>query len=167
MRNFYKRILLLCFAAGAIPTARAQLILNRQVNASTGGGGPAGNFIFQYTVGEVSVSSLQKNNRLLTQGFHQAEELPPNPAGAEIVVNLMLYPNPVATTLKIQFDMLTNNAVVLLIVNSSGQLVHQESRTYGAGRVLITLPVTKFAAGVYTVMMRAGGYLYEEKLVIQ
>jgi len=167
MRIFYKRILLLCFVAGAIPTARAQLILNRQVNASTGGGGPAGDFIFQYTVGEITVSSLLKTPLLLTQGFHQPEELPPNPAGAEAVVNLMLYPNPVATTLKIQFDMLANNTVVVLLVNSAGQLVHQESRTYGAGKVLITLPVTKFPAGVYTIMLRAGGHLYEEKLVIQ
>jgi hypothetical protein len=166
MKIVHKQLLLLCLAAGGVPTARAQL-LNRQVNASNGGGGPAGSYIFQYTVGEISVSSLQKSAILLTQGFHQAEELPPNPAGAEVVVNLILYPNPVSTTLKLQFDMLSNNPVVFFIVNSSGQVVHQESRSYGAGKVLITLPVTRFAAGIYTVVLKAGGHMYEEKLVIQ
>lgn len=167
MRTIYKRLLLLCLAAGGVPAARAQLILNRQVNASTGGGGPSGNYIFQYTVGEITVSSLQKGPLLLTQGFHQAEELPPVPAGTEVVVNMLLYPNPASTNLKIQFDLLSNNAVALLIVNSGGQLVHQEIRTYGAGRVLITLPVNSFAAGIYTVILKAGGHMFQEKLVIQ
>lgn len=167
MRIIYKRFLLLCLAAGGVPAARGQLILNRQVNASTGGGGSSGDYIFQYTIGEITVSSLHKGAILLTQGFHQAEELPAVAPGAEVVVNMILYPNPVATNLKIQFDMLSTNAVVLLIINSSGQLVHQESRTYGAGRVLITLPVNRFAAGIYTVILKAGGHMFEEKLVIQ
>ena len=167
MRIIYKRFLLLCLVAGGVPAARAQLILNRQVNASTGGGGSSGNYFFQYTIGEITVSSLQQGPLLLTQGFHQPEELPAAPAGAEVLLNMVLYPNPVATILKIQFDLLSNNAVVLLIVNSGGQLVHQESRTYGAGRVLLTLPVARFPAGVYTVIMKAGGRMYQEKLVIQ
>ncbi len=167
MRTIYKRLLLLCLAAGGFPAARAQLILNRQVNASAGGGGSSGDYIFQYTIGEITVSSLQKGPLLLTQGFHQPEELPPVPAGAEVVVNLLLYPNPVSTNLKVQFDMLSNNTVALLIVNSGGQLVHQETRTYGAGRVLITLPVNRFAAGIYTLIVKAGGFMYQEKLVIQ
>ncbi|MBW8684304.1 T9SS type A sorting domain-containing protein [Chitinophaga rhizophila] len=167
MKIIYKQLLLLCLTASGITQARAQLILNRQVNASTGGGGPAGDFIFQYTIGEITVSSLQKSAIMLTQGFHQPEEIPPAIPGAEVVVNLILYPNPVSSVLKIQFDMLSNNAVVFFIVNSSGQVVHQESRTYGSGKVLITLPVTRFAAGIYTVVLRAGGHAYEEKLVIQ
>ncbi|PWV50446.1 T9SS type A sorting domain-containing protein [Chitinophaga sp. S165] len=167
MRIIYKRLLLLSLVAGGIPTAHAQFILNRQVNASTGGGGPSGDYIFQYTIGEIAVSSLQKGNMLLTQGFHQPEELPPVPAGTELIVNMLLYPNPVATNLKIQFDLLSNSPVALLLINSGGQMVHQESRTYGAGRVLITLPVTKFSAGIYTLVVKAGGHMFQEKLVIQ
>lgn len=61
MRIIYKRFLLLCLVAGGVPAARAQLILNRQVNAVTGGGGSPGNYIFQYTIGEITVSSLLKD----------------------------------------------------------------------------------------------------------
>ncbi|QHS62437.1 T9SS type A sorting domain-containing protein [Chitinophaga agri] len=167
MKIIYKQLLLLCLSAAAAPAARAQLILNRQVNASTGGGGPAGDYLFQYTIGEITVSSLQKSSLLLTQGFHQPEELPPVAPGIEVVVNMIIYPNPASSVLKLQFDMLSNNPVMFFIVNSSGQVVHQESRTFAAGKVLITLPVTKFAAGIYTVVLKAGGHMYEEKLVIQ
>lgn len=167
MRKCYKQFLLLCVASACLTVAHAQVIRNRQVNASTGGGGSSGDYIFQYTIGEITVSSLQRDALLLTQGFHQPEELPPIPAGAEPVANLLLYPNPVATNLKIQFDLRFNSAVAMLLVNSGGQLVHQETRTYGAGRVVITFPVNAFAAGIYTLILKAGGYMYQEKLVIQ
>jgi hypothetical protein len=114
-----------------------------------------------------AVSTLTKGAIMLTQGFHQPEDFSVLPPGEIPVLNMIVYPNPAATTVKIQFDMLSNNAVTLFIINTSGQLVYQQTNPYAAGRVLITLAVNHFAPGIYTVMLRAGGHAFQEKLVIQ
>lgn len=167
MRTFYNCLLLLCLVAGGMPAARAQLILNRQVNASSGGTGIVNTLAFQYTIGDITVSTLSSSGLMLTQGFQQPEELPPIGPGVKPVINMILYPNPAATNLKIQFDMLSNNTVVLIIVNSSGQLIYRDSRSYAAGKIVINLQVSHFAAGIYTVRLLAGGYAFQEKLIIQ
>jgi hypothetical protein len=169
MRIVYKHLLILCFAitAGCMLPAKAQLILNRQVTASSGGSGIPGGTILQYTIGEPAISSIAGGALLFTQGFLQPEELPPLPPATNTVLDLILYPNPALTSVKIQFDLLQSNAVTVVIVNSAGQMVYQKLQQCGAGKVLIVLPVNHFAAGVYTVIVKTGGYIVQEKLVVQ
>lgn len=167
MYTIYKCMLSLCLVAGGIPAARAQLILNRQVNSNTGGTGLIGDLTFQYTVGDIAVSTLSKNAFIFTQGFQQPEELPPIDPGVKPIINMILYPNPAATNVRIQFDMLSNNGVMLMIINSAGQLIYKDYRTYAEGRITIPFPVNHLPAGIYTVRLQAGGYLFQEKLIVQ
>lgn len=169
MRIVYKHLLIICFAVtgGCMLQAKGQLILNRQVTASSGGSGMIGGTILQYTIGEPAISSIAGGALLFTQGFLQPEEVPLLPPATNTVLDLILYPNPALTSVKIQFDLLKSNSVAVVIVNSSGQIVYQNLRECGAGKVLIILPVNHFAAGVYTVIVKTGGYLVQEKLVIQ
>ncbi len=151
---------------GAVTTAGAQT-LNRQVTASSGGVGKINDKDFQFTIGDLATTTLSKGSLMLTQGFQQPEELPPVPPGTHPVINMILYPNPAATSVKIEFDMLSTNIVYLMIVNSSGQLIYKDNRYYAPGRIVITLPVNHFAAGIYTVRIQAGGYAFQDKLIIQ
>jgi hypothetical protein len=169
MRIVYKHLLIVCVAvtAGCTMQAKGQLILNRQVTASSGGSGVTGGTILQYTIGEPVISTFAAGPLLFTQGFLQPEELPPLPPATNTVLDLILYPNPALTSVKIQFDLLQSNAVTVVIVNSAGQLMYQNLRECGAGKVLIVLPVDHFPAGVYTVIVKTGGYIVQEKLVVQ
>jgi hypothetical protein len=157
-------VLTLSTAAGF--TAGAQ-VLNRQVTASSGGVGKVNDKDFQFTIGDLATTTLSKGALMITQGFQQPEELPPVDPGTKTVLNMILYPNPAATSVKIEFDMVAANSVYLMIINSSGQLVYKDYRAYGAGRITITLPVNHFAAGIYTVRVQAGGYAFQDKLIIQ
>jgi hypothetical protein len=166
MRNVYKHLLIFCFAATTLH-AKGQLVLNRHVTASSGGSGTIGPSILQYTIGEPLTNTLAGGSFMFTQGFLQPEEVPPLPPATNTVLDLIMFPNPALTTTKIQFDLLKSGSVTILLVNSAGQVTYQTLRECGAGKVQIILPVNHFAAGVYTVIVKTGGYRVQEKLVVQ
>lgn len=159
----------LIMVAGLASAARAQLILNRQVTATTGGSGTVANNIrIQYTIGEPVVTMITDGRALLTQGFHQPEELPPAKPGASAVKDYIIFPNPAATILKIQLDMLAQKDVQLTLLNTAGQVMYVSEQPLGAGKNTITIPVNKFAAGIYTLRIKVGGLeIFYEKVIIQ
>lgn len=163
-----KRILiLLILLTAAMHAADAQLVLVREVAASAGGSGNAGAITIDYTVGEPVVESLAAGGLLLTQGFQQPEIVPALPPGSEPLFDFLLFPNPAVTTVKVGFNLVTDATVVLLIVNTTGQLMYQSVQHYGAGKILIPTPVDRLAAGIYTVIVKVQGQIYTEKLIVQ
>lgn len=146
---------------------KAQIILVRDVVASSGNSGAAGQFIFDYTVGEPVVLTFSSDGLLLSQGFQQPQALLPHLPGSPIILDYMVFPNPAVTTVKISFNLLTDAPVTLLLVNTLGQVLFKDLRTYGAGKVVIPLPVDKLAAGIYTLVFKVHGQVYTEKLIVQ
>lgn len=168
MKHISTRYLLLAiFLAMAWLPSQAQLVLVRQVTANSGGSGAAGNIMIDYTIGEPIVQSAGAGGLLLTQGFQQPEVLPALPPGAPTIMDFMLYPNPALTTVKISFNLLTDATVVFLLVNTTGQVIYQDVRMYGPGKIVIPTPVDKLASGIYTVIFKVQGQVYTEKLIVQ
>lgn len=168
MKHFSTRYLLLAiFLAMAWLPSKAQLTLVREVVAGSGGSGAAGGITIDYTIGEGVVETFGAGDILLTQGFHQPEVLPPLAPGAPAVMDFMLYPNPALTTVKISFNLLTDASVVFLLVNTTGQVIYQDVRMYGPGKIVIPTPVDRLAAGIYTVVFKVQGQVYTEKLIVQ
>lgn len=168
MRSFIPR----CFIALVVLamlciTARAQLILNRQVVATNGGSGVASNVRIQYTIGETAILPVTDGRLLLTQGFQQPEELPAIAPGASPVRNYILFPNPAVSNAKVQFDLLTEASVTIEVINSAGQTLYNQFRQMGAGKTTVILPVNHFAAGIYTVMLKVNSSVFFEKLIVQ
>nr|WP_295866404.1 T9SS type A sorting domain-containing protein [uncultured Chitinophaga sp.] len=148
-------------------TARAQLILNRQVVASNGGSGAVNNVLIQYTIGESVVMPVTDGRLLLTQGFQQPEELPALPPGANPVKNYIIFPNPAVTNAKVQFDLLRGATVTIQVLNPAGQTLYHQFVEMGAGKTTVILPVNHFAAGIYTVVLKVNASIYFEKLIVQ
>ncbi|NLR65755.1 T9SS type A sorting domain-containing protein [Chitinophaga varians] len=148
-------------------TARAQLILNRQVTASNGGSGVVNAIRLQYTIGESVVTPVTDGRLLLTQGFQQPEELPALPPGANPVRNYIIFPNPAITNAKVQFDLLRNATVTIQVLNPAGQTLYHQFLEMGAGKTTVLLPVNHFAAGIYTVVLKVNASIYFEKLIVQ
>lgn len=169
MRTICKQLLTVCAltTAGMLQAHGQELIRNREVVASTGGSGVVDGMTFQYTIGDYATTTLSLGGIMFTQGFQQPEELPPRLPGQSFLVTMILYPNPAVTNVKIQLDLSMASSVTITLINSAGQVVYQGTDQYGSGRVLITQPVNQLAAGIYTVLVRAGGYLLEDKLIVQ
>lgn len=161
-----KHLLIAILLAMAWLPVKSQLVLVRQVVASGGSTGTAGGVSFDYTIGETMVTTVS-GGIMLSQGFQQPEVLPPVTPGTNPVLDFMLFPNPAVTTVKMQFDLLMNATVVYLIVNTAGQVIYQDIKNFGAGKITIPTPVDKLAAGIYTVILKVNGHVQTEKLIVQ
>ncbi|WP_341841148.1 T9SS type A sorting domain-containing protein [Chitinophaga caseinilytica] len=163
----YKFLIIpLLIAAFSLP-ARAQLVLVRQVFAASGGSGIAGGILFDYTIGEPSITPFTTGKLLLTQGFQQPDVLPSLAPGKNPVVDFSLFPNPALTTFKIQFNLLTDATVSFMLMNTAGQVVFQDVRNFAPGKVVIPTSVDKLAAGIYTVVVKVNAFVLTEKLIVQ
>ncbi len=152
--------------AASVPS-RAQWVMVRQVIATTGSSGIVGGIHFDYTIGEPAISSFPAGSMLLTQGFQQPDVLPPLLPGRNPVLDFSLFPNPALTTFKIQFNLLTHASVSFMILNTSGQVILQDHRSFAPGKVVIPTSVDKLAAGIYTVMVKVNAFVFTEKLIVQ
>lgn len=162
-----KLLLMAIFLALAWLPARSQLVLVREVVASSGSSGMAGGILLDYTIGEPAVLTLPGSGLMLTQGFQQPEVIPHPPQGASPVLDFMLYPNPALTTVRISFNLLTDATVVFMLMNTAGQVIYQDVKVYGAGKITIPTPVDKLASGIYTVIFKVNGHVFTEKLIVQ
>lgn len=168
MKHFFTKYLLIAvlMAMAWLPTT-AQLVLVREVVASSGGTGVAGGISFDYTIGEPAVTTIAAGSWIFSQGFQQPEVLPYMMPGGSPILNLILFPNPAATTARMQFNLVTETTITVMLVNTAGQVIYSDARLYGVGKVTIPTQVDKLAAGIYTVIIKAGGMVYTEKLIVQ
>jgi len=163
-----KSTLLICAIFSSTITVALSQELIRQVVANTGHEGTVGYAIFQYTIGEPVVATLDAGNLRLTQGFQQPEMAGPTKAPqAPFVSDLIVYPNPAAEFTNLEFDLLQDGRVVFMLVNNAGQVVFTETNQLLAGRLKYTMALNNYAAGLYYVVIRTGYGTYTEKLVIQ
>ncbi|MGE7778306.1 T9SS type A sorting domain-containing protein, partial [Chitinophaga sp. NPDC101104] len=155
-----KHLLLAMFLAISWLPARSQLVLVRQVAASSGGSGIIGGIQFDYTIGEAVITPLAAGPILLTQGFQQPEIVPPLAPGSNPILDFSLYPNPALTTFKVQFSLLNNATVTFLLMNTAGQVMYQDVRNYAPGKVVIPTSVDKLASGIYTVILKVNQFVF-------
>ncbi|WP_295118919.1 T9SS type A sorting domain-containing protein [uncultured Chitinophaga sp.] len=163
--TFTRYLLFLGFAVALSLPARSQILV-RQVTATAGGSGAVNGVSFEYTVGEAVISTLS-GGEMLTQGFHQPEVIPHPGQGVNPLINAIIFPNPAVANVNIRFDLLDNANVQMLFINAAGQVVYQEARKYAPGKITMTLPVNRFAAGIYTVLIKANGHVFMDKLIVQ
>lgn len=147
--------------------SQAQVVLNRQVVASSGGSGTIQNIQIQYTVGEPVITPITDGKLLLTQGFQQPEISPRLPPGVSPVKSYVLFPNPAVSVTKIQFDLLANASVGIELINTAGQTIYRQQSELALGRNTVVIPVNHLAAGIYTLMFNVNGYITFEKLIVQ
>jgi hypothetical protein len=152
---------------GICSISRAQIVLSRQVTATSGASGTIQNVQFYYTIGEPIVTLLTNGKQLLAQGFQQPEIAPKLPPGMNPVKSYVIFPNPAVTTTKLQFELLTNASVGIELYNTAGQVIYRQQSEMALGRNTLLIPVNHLAAGIYTLMFNVNGYITFEKLIVQ
>lgn len=92
----------------------------------------------------------------------------PESVGENVVGNLNVYPNPVVpgATMQVGGKELANKTVSLLLYNSMGSLVRQNTlKATAQGAVEYTLP--QLAKGIYLLVANAGNANYTTRLVVE
>jgi hypothetical protein len=102
--------------------------------------------------------NISKSFNLLRRSFGQ-------PIGDFAV--LKMFPNPVATQLKIQWQMPESVASEVLIINTLGQIVYQKKiETADLSAPLFTVDVSRFGSGVYFLTLRTTDFEVVKKFVV-
>jgi hypothetical protein len=80
---------------------------------------------------------------------------------------LKMYPNPVVSKLKIQWQLPENATPDVLITNTLGQIVYQKRMdTKDLAAPLFTVDVQNFSAGLYFLSLRTSGFEVTKKFVV-
>lgn len=169
MKNFYALVrcpsrsiriaLLLLPAFPIVNIAKAQVKLEPQVIAVSGGFASNGSYTHSYTIGEMGmVQTFSAGNTILTQGFQQpvAEELTGiMDLTKEDDGSFAVYPNPAVDRLSFGFELTGKGKVVVELYTALGQKVADLcNHSYGGGKELYNLDVTTYAAGTYLMVLK-------------
>ena len=83
------------------------------------------------------------------------------------ISSVNVYPNPVAHTANVQFELSTGNKVSLTMVNALGQVVYtEELGNLAAGQHLQSISVESFSDGLYFLNINTGNALVSKKITI-
>lgn len=132
--------------------------LERQVIGAAGQSGGNANLQIDYTVGEAVVATLESNDLVLTQGFHQSSTTIVGIAdGPEINWEVRHYPNPTTHTLYLNIEGEFESDLRLMVVNVSGQQMYTAEVQKGWDNIQHAIPVERWSAGQYFLSIHTEG----------
>lgn len=82
------------------------------------------------------------------------------------ISGLNMYPNPASNSTTISFDLNQNENINVVVMNTLGQVVHNESLAFNAGTHEVKLNTENWAAGVYNVNFTTSSASASKKLTI-
>ena len=155
MKNWF---LILVLVAGFWPDTSAQATTPSVISPN---GGVAQNsiMILEWTIGDIAVQSYHSGDKFYTEGFHQpmltvepVDELEPVTTrtddiseGSAGLVRVM--PNPVSSTLNVQFELETQMNIHLRVIDLQGQLLDSQKMKIEQGNM--TLDFSSYPTGMY------------------
>lgn len=120
----------------------------QQNTVSTGGNATGTGGTANYSVGQVDYSNAQGTNGSINQGVQQPFEFYLLGIGEELVIDILLYPNPTNEFIVLQLDNFTNDLKYSL-VDMNGKIVAQaaieskesqiDMRQYASGKYNLTI----------------------------
>lgn len=132
--------------------------LERQVIGATGQSAGNANLQIDYTVGEAVVTTLESNDLVLTQGFHQSSTTIVGIADGPVINwSVNHYPNPTSHTLYLNIEGEFTSDLRLQVVNVSGQQVYMAEIQKDWDNIQHAIPVERWAAGQYFLSIYAEG----------
>lgn len=123
--------------------------LTPTVIASAGNYSEAGDISLSWTLGEVAVTTLQKGEIMLSQGFQQSFLKDVGFAADPIKWQISAYPNPVQDKLWIQFDLPETTDFSIEIQDVNGRLISKETYRQVIPGDVVQVDVSAFNYGVY------------------
>jgi hypothetical protein len=81
-------------------------------------------------------------------------------------IGLTLFPVPVSTNLNVVFIAKAAGGIVITLVNTAGQIVHQQLQTITAGNFSTVVNVSNQLPGTYFLKIAIGSKIYSKKIII-
>jgi hypothetical protein len=141
-----KRILFSLILFCAIHNSIAQS-LSPQIISSSGNSFANGSNRLDWTLGELSTSSLNNGSNSLSQGFHQGNLNVTSIDNFDDTYGLTIFPNPAIDLLQIKFEKANENNLIELFSTEGKLLLTQESNY----ATLCQLDMSKYDIGTYLI----------------
>jgi hypothetical protein len=167
---FFLTAMLFVFSAGAQGNQKQDVI------ASAGGYNEAGTGLnkisISWTLGETIVSTFEYHNAdpskdfTLTQGFQQPDtviKIVTELENLDILVNVIVYPNPASELINIQFEAPVDGQVVLVLLDSQGKLLKRD--LIESPMVEKQINMQDLPAGIYYLRLTKGKLVNVYKVV--
>jgi hypothetical protein len=145
----YKRSTILISLLFSFFWTKAQS-LSPTVIASAGGSDKSNNIRLDWTLGEPATETVTTKQAMYTQGFHQPYLQViniPVEVDSSLGYEVMVYPNPVSSTLHVYLKGIQDSKVYLRLSDINGRTVYLNS-VYSAGSST-TIDMSQLAADVY------------------
>lgn len=140
------------------------------VIASAGDVSKGGNVILEWTVGEPVIETASSPSIKYTQGFHQplleVQKVAPKRELAARTFSAHVYPNPSSAVLNIQLDQVSQNPVLVSLLDAGGKVLL--SNAIPANSTMLKINVSGLSGGAYLLrLMDAKGNLQSDYKVIK
>lgn len=126
-----------------------QIELSPTVIASAGNYSEAGGISLSWTLGEIAITTLEQGDLILTQGFQQSYKIIDGIELDPIDWQIVAYPNPVTSELKIQFDVLEPTDFWVEIQDVTGRVLSQKQYKEIHPGDIIPVSMSSYKYGVY------------------
>lgn len=143
--------------------SQSVLVVPEVINTS-GGTYNTGNYIFEWSVGELSmVETFSEDAIVVSCGFVQPviKKKPSNPP-SEINIVFDVYPNPVTSIVTVQFTGITGN-LQLVLTDATGKVLQKQQLSNSGGSGNYRFNMSSYANGNYflsVIGMQASGTPY-------
>lgn len=141
----YRLYLFLFFFSMNNLYAQVEIINSPELIASSGGTLSQDNYNLSFSLGEISIETINQNDVILTQGFHQENYEISHISEFRENYKIDFYPNP--TTDVIYINCNTKEKVDLKLIDTKGVLLASISSASGDVKQVIDLSL--FSNGVY------------------
>lgn len=129
---------------------------NPTVIASAGDVSKGSNVILEWTVGEPVIETASSASSKYTQGFHQplleVQKVTPKRQLAARKFSAHVYPNPSSAVLNIQLDQVSENPLLVSLVDAGGKVLL--SNAIPANSTMLKINVSRLSGGAYILRIR-------------
>ncbi|MDI9339959.1 MAG: T9SS type A sorting domain-containing protein [Sediminibacterium sp.] len=160
-----KRVFIALGCLTTIALARGQTV-TPTVYASNGGSSTQSGGMIQWTIGEPVSETYFQTNNVTTMGFHQPELgilSMIQEQGAN--VNVLVYPNPVITELRLDLSGLPDGKYNLELHDAIGKLISVSQKEVSSYDTKHVLNMQEIAAGEYFLSVRGSSFNKTVKIV--
>lgn len=121
-------------------------------------------YYFSTTLGEAVIQTIQGDEIMLTQGFHQPDVSLFEPG---LPMEIKVYPNPVVDQVKIAFQLDAPAWIQFVLINNAGQIIKKwPNKWFTNGLQELSLDV-QVPSGLYLLTFWLGDKAITHKIVIE
>lgn len=160
-----QKLILSCVLAlsAGLPSVRGQSIGPSVLNAA-GGSGTIGGNTFEYSIGEVVVSTYTSSSIVVTQGVLQPNTGSTGITDNKIETGIEVFPNPSNALVYIRMDTKEAGTLTYRLMDIAGRTVMESTSEEKAGQITQQLDLKRLANASYMLHVRYKPHGTEEQM---